>query len=256
LQQYPIHIEIETGMNRLGFAFEDINRLGEEIKASSSFKIQSVFSHLVASEDPAEDEFTLQQFDLFQQVTKSLQKQLGYSFTCHISNSAAILRHPEMQMDMVRLGIGLYGVNPSTDSGVIEDSLLNLQTVATLKSTIAQIKHLKAGESVSYNRTGIVLRNSTIATIRIGYADGYPRRLGKGVGKIFVKKQLAPVIGEVCMDMVMIDITDITGVKEGDDVIIFGSDLPVQKLAQWAETIPYEIMTGISQRVKRVYYEE
>jgi alanine racemase len=148
------------------------------------------------------------------------------------------------------LGIGLYGVD-SADS-----HQLNLQTVATLKSTIAQLKELKPGESVSYNRKGIVNRESIIATIRIGYADGYPRRLGNGIGKIWVNGKMAPVIGTVCMDMIMIDVTDIPGVREGDDVTIFGSQLPVQQVAGWANTIPYEIMTSVSQRVKRVYYEE
>ena len=131
-----------------------------------------------------------------------------------------------------------------------------MQTVATLKSTVAQIKYLKPGESVSYNRKGMVNRDSIIATIRIGYADGYPRRLGINVGKIWVRGKLAPVIGTVCMDMIMIDVTDVPGVQEGDEVIIFGNELPVQEIAKWANTIPYEIMTGISQRVKRVYFEE
>jgi alanine racemase len=133
---------------------------------------------------------------------------------------------------------------------------LNLETVTTLKSTIAQIKHLHAGESVSYNRKGIINRESTIATIRIGYADGYPRRLGNGTGKVWIKGNRVPVIGTVCMDMIMIDITGISNVQEGDEVIIFGKNLPVQQIAEWAGTIPYEIMTGISQRVKRVYFEE
>jgi alanine racemase len=157
-------------------------------------------------------------------------------------------------MDMVRLGIGLYGVD-STGS-----NKLNLQTVATLKSTVAQLKYLYTGDSVSYNRIGVVNRDSIIATIRIGYADGYPRRLSNGPensgGKIWVKGKPAPVIGTVCMDMTMVDVTDIPGVQEGDEVIVFGKELPVQQVAQWAGTIPYEIMTGISQRVKRVYFEE
>ena len=153
-------------------------------------------------------------------------------------------------MGMIRLGIGLYGFD-SSSSGK-----LNLQTVATLRSTIAQLKYLKKGESVSYNRKGIVEKDSIIATIRIGYADGYPRRLGNTVGKVWLRNKLAPVIGAVCMDMFMIDVTDIPGVKERDDVIIFGKQLPVGDLAKWADTIPYEIMTGISQRVKRVYFEE
>jgi alanine racemase len=153
-------------------------------------------------------------------------------------------------MDMIRLGIGLYGVD-SAASGK-----LNLNTVATLKSTIAQIKHLQKGDSVSYNRKGVVNRDSVIATIRIGYADGYPRRLGNGIGKVWINGKFAPVVGSVCMDMFMVDITDIPEVTAGDEVIIFGKPLSIQQLAVWSNTIPYEVMTGISQRVKRVYFEE
>ena len=250
LQQYPIHIEIETGMNRLGFAIGDMEKLSIALQASPSYKVQTIFSHLAASEEMAQDEFTLQQFNLFSTASTELENKLGYTFIKHISNSAAAIRHPQLQMDMIRLGIGLYGVD-SSNSGQ-----LKLQTVATLKSTIAQVKQLKKGESVSYNRKGVVEKDSIIATIRIGYADGYPRRLGNGAGKVWIKDKLAPVIGTVCMDMFMIDVTEIPNVLEGDDVIIYGSQLPVQQVAKWAETIPYEIMTGVSQRVKRVYYEE
>jgi alanine racemase len=250
LQEYPIHIEIETGMNRLGFAVGDMEKLAAFLQASSSMSVQSVFSHLAASEEEKQDDFTNEQYEKFKGAADQLQQITGYSFLRHIANSAAILRHPSLQLDMVRLGIGLYGID-SADS-----HKLDLQPVATLKSTVAQLKHLQAGQSVSYSRLGIVKRDSVIATIRLGYADGYPRRLGNGAGKIYVKNKLAPVVGVVCMDMVMVDVTDIEGVKEGDDVIIFGKELPVQELAQWAQTIPYEIMTGISQRVKRVYFEE
>ena len=250
LQQYPVHIEIETGMNRLGFAVTDMEKLSSALLESPSFNVQTVFSHLAASEEMAQDEFTWQQVKLFDNASKELEYKLGYTFIKHIANSAAAIRHPQLQMDMIRLGIGLYGVN-SSNSGS-----LNLQTVTTLKSTIAQIRVLKKGESVSYNRKGHIEKDSVIATIRIGYADGYPRRLGNGAGKVLVKDKLAPVIGTVCMDMFMIDVTDIHGVQEGDDVIIFGNQLPVQQVAKWAETIPYEIMTGVSQRVKRVYFEE
>jgi alanine racemase len=267
LQEYPVHIEIETGMNRLGFSEDDIDELAAVLSASSSFRVQSVFSHLAAAEDPAQDDFTKKQFSLFLQSAGKLKERLGYSFLIHIANSAAIIRHPDMQLDMVRPGIGLYGVDSTTGNKI------NLQTVATLRSTIAQIKKLKAGETVSYNRIGTVNKDSRIATIRIGYADGYPRRLSNGVGKMWVNARLparavtdgndtvgqgilAPVIGTVCMDMTMIDITGIPDVKEGDEVIIFGKELGVETVAQWAKTIPYEIMTGISQRVKRVYYEE
>jgi alanine racemase len=250
LQQYPVHVEIETGMNRLGFATTEMEKLIAALKSTVSFKIQSVFSHLAASEEAVQDGFTQEQFRLFDKVSRDLQAGLGYQVARHIANSAAVVRHPQLQMDMVRLGIGLYGVD-SAGSGK-----LNLQTVATLKSTIAQIKHIKKGESVSYNRKAIVKKDSVIATIRMGYADGYPRRLGNGNGHIWLKDWLVPLVGTVCMDMFMVDITGIPGIKEGDDVIIFGSPLPVQQLANWAGTIPYEIMTGISQRVKRVYFEE
>ncbi len=250
IKNYPVHIEIETGMNRLGFVAEEISKLCLALKATASFKVQSVFSHLVASEESGQDHFTEMQYKLFNKISNNIEKKLGYHFLRHIANSAAIVRHPHLQMDMVRLGIGLYGIDTS-DSGK-----LDLQPVATLKSTIAQIKHLKKGETVSYNRKGLVEKDSVVATVRIGYADGYNRRLGNGVGKMLVNNQLAPVIGTVCMDMTMIDITDIHGIKEGDDVIIFGKGISVKDLAEWAQTIPYEIMTGISQRVKRVYYEE
>ena len=250
IKNYPVHLEIETGMNRLGFAVQQMEDLCKEIKATSSFRVQSVFSHLAASEDPMQDEFSTRQYDLFVQASAVLQKNLGYEFLRHIANSAAILRHPQMQLDMVRLGIGMYGV----DSAV--SGRLDLQTVATLKSTIAQIRHLKAGETVGYNRKGVIEKDSTIATISIGYADGFIRRLGNGAGKIWVRGQLAPVIGAVCMDMTMIDVTDIPGAKQGDEVTIFGKEISIQDLANWAGTIPYEIMTGISERVKRVYYEE
>ena len=250
LQQYPVHIEIETGMNRLGFDAADIKKLGETINQTDSFKIRSVFSHLAGSEDPAEDDFTLQQHAKFISASNELEKMLGYSFIKHMANSAAIIRHPLLQMDMVRLGIGMYGVDAANTRS------LELQAVATLKSTIAQIKHLKKGESVSYNRKGIVKRDSVIATIRIGYADGYSRLLGNGVGKMLINHQLVPVIGAVCMDMTMVDITGISDVNEEDEVIVFGNELSIQQIAEWASTIPYEIMTGISQRVKRVYFEE
>ena len=250
LQQYPVHIEIETGMNRLGFATTDIEKLADKLKATSSFKIQTVFSHLAASEEGGQDVFTNEQFQKFKNASDLLQQKLGYLFIKHMANSAATIRFPELQMDMVRLGIGLYGVDSANSDK------LDLQTVATLKSTIAQLKNIKEGESVSYNRKGITKRDSLIATIRIGYADGYPRRLGNATGKILIKGKLAPIIGTVCMDMIMVDVTDIPNILEGDEVIIFGKDLSVQQVADWAATIPYEIMTGISQRVKRVYFEE
>lgn len=250
LQSYPIHLEFETGMNRLGFAVEDAGDLVNHLKNSPYFHVRTVFSHLAASEDPAEDDFSFGQLRRFQQAAGIIGEGLGYPFLRHIANSAAAIRLPEFQLDMVRLGIGLYGVD-SADSGE-----LNLQPVATLRSTIAQIKTLQPGESVSYNRKGQVQRESRIATVRLGYADGFPRRLGHGQGKVWVNGRFAPVIGTVCMDMFMVDVTDIPAVSEGDEVIIFGALLPVEEMATAAGTIPYEIMTGISQRVKRVYFQE
>ncbi|MBS1759451.1 MAG: alanine racemase [Bacteroidetes bacterium] len=247
---YPVHIEIETGMNRLGFSIADLDKLANKLLSTASFTIQSVFTHLAASEEVVNDVFTNHQFTLFNQAINTLKTRTGLTFMSHIANSAAAIRHPQLQMDMVRLGIGLYGID-SAASGK-----LNLQTVATLKSTIAQIKNLKKGESVSYNRKGILHRDARIATVRIGYADGYPRRLGNGNGAVLVKDLPAPIVGTICMDMFMIDVTDIPEAKEGDDVIIFGNGLSVEKVASNAGTISYEILTGISQRVKRVYFEE
>lgn len=250
LLSYPVHLEIETGMNRLGFAVDEVERLCDHILQNSLFRIQSVFSHLAASEEASQDLFTQEQANLFIRTAEMIQAKVSYSFIKHISNSAAIVRHPNLQMDMVRLGIGLYGVE------INNDDLLDLMPVATLRSTIAQIKHLKQGESVSYNRKGVVNRNTVVATVRIGYADGYSRQFGNGVGKMLVNGKSASVIGTVCMDMTMLDVTDIKGVKEGDDVIVFGPQLPVQDAACWINTIPYEIMTSVSQRVKRIYFHE
>lgn len=248
IQEYPVHLEIETGMNRLGFSVADIDVLGQRLQSSTSFQVQSVFTHLAASEDPAQDDFTRLQACAFTEAITRLQKLVERPFLCHIANSAAAIRNPELAMDMVRLGIGLYGVETSAG--------LSLQPVAALYSTIAQLKEVDAGESISYNRKTILQRRSRIATIRLGYADGYPRQLGNGVGKVYLQGKLVPIVGTICMDMFMIDVTDLINVKEGDEVELFGKNLSVQQVAIWAGTIPYEILTGISQRVKRVYFEE
>lgn len=244
---WPVHLEIETGMNRLGFAIADVETLGAYLATSALLKIESVFTHLAASEDASQDAFTQQQLQLFQKAISLLEQHILYPFLAHISNSAAIIRHPQLQFDMVRLGIGLYGIG---------EKGLKLQPAATLRSTVAQLKYVKPGETVSYNRRGAVTRDSVIATVRIGYADGYSRKFSNGVGKMWLRGHLAPVIGVVCMDMTMLDVTDVPDVKEGDDVIVFGAPLPVQEVANWIGTIPYEIMTSVSQRVKRVYFQE
>jgi alanine racemase len=247
---FPVHIKLDTGMHRLGFSTDDIEALCEFLSGTKSFRVQTVFSHLAAGEDPAEDEYTNRQSTLFIQCCERLQAHLGYTFIRHIANTAAIRRHPHLQLDMVRLGIGLYGVDPA---GLETNAL---KEVSTLKTTVAQVKMVRAGETVGYNRWGKVSRDSLIATIRIGYADGYPRSLGNGTGCVWINGSLYPVIGSVCMDMTMVDITGSPGIEAGTDVIVFGGPLPVSTVAKWAGTIPYEIMTGISQRVRRLYYQE
>ncbi|HMH20232.1 MAG TPA: alanine racemase [Puia sp.] len=249
LSSFPVHIELETGMHRLGFPMDKIGELCVSLK-TSSFTVLSVFSHLAASEEAQQDEFTRHQASQYMHAAAMIREALGYGFLRHISNSAAIIRHPFLQLDMVRLGIGLYG----TDSAGSQQ--LELQEVSTLKSTIAQIQQLQQGDTVGYNRKGIAASGTIIATVRIGYADGYPRSLGNGAGKMWVRGHLAPVIGSVCMDMTMIDVTGIPDVQEGDEVVVFGNELSVSQLAQWGQTIPYEILTGVSQRVRRVYFEE
>ncbi|WP_369411521.1 bifunctional UDP-N-acetylmuramoyl-tripeptide:D-alanyl-D-alanine ligase/alanine racemase [Longitalea luteola] len=249
IQQFPVHIELETGMNRLGFSLAELPAVIQSLR-TPLFKVQTVFTHLASSEDPQHDAYTDQQGALYMQMVEQLQSVLNYPFIRHIVNTAGIIRHPQWHLDMVRLGIGLYGGDSSGEGG------LDLREVSTLKSTIAQIKELKEGETVSYGRRGVVTSDARIATVRIGYADGYPRLLGNGAGKMLVNGHLAPVIGSVCMDMTMIDITNISHVHEGDEVIIFGGALPVKQVAHWAQTIPYELLAGISHRVKRIYFEE
>ena len=246
---YPVHIKLDTGMHRLGFQLHDIEELCTILREAKGVRVQSVFSHLAASGDEDHDAFTKEQASNFNMMAARIQGALGYSFLKHIANTSAIHRHPDLQMDMVRLGIGLYGVDAN------ERIQAQLHNVAQLRTTVSQIKSLKKGESVGYNRQGIAEGNTTIATVRIGYADGYPRSLSNGAGKMLIKGQLVPVIGNVCMDMTMLDVSGLN-ISEGDEVIVFGKDLPVAQLSTWAKTIPYEILTGISQRVKRIYFEE
>jgi alanine racemase len=249
ITQFPVHIEIESGMNRLGFATTDLDRVTQKLQ-SSALKIQSLFSHLAASEEKQQDSFTQEQANRFLKAAGKMRREIPYSFLLHMANSAAIVRHRNLQLDMVRLGIGLYGVD-STDS-----HSLDLRQVASLRTRIAQIKELASGETVGYNRKGVIENAMRIATVRIGYADGYPRTLGNGIGKMLIGGKLAETIGDICMDMTMINVSNIPEAAEGHEVIVFGQDLPIHQLAHWAGTIPYEILTGVSQRVKRIYYEE
>lgn len=250
VQRFPVHIKVDTGMHRLGFDPGEAAALSAFLLQAPAFHLRSVFSHLAAGEDAAEDDFTWGQAERFLHFCSRLEQDLGHPFLRHMSNTAAIIRHPGLAFDMVRLGIGLYGVDP-TRQGVP-----GLREVSTLRTTVAQVRRIPAGETVGYNRRSTVSRDSLIATIRIGYADGFPRSLGNGVGKVRIRGKLVPVIGSVCMDMTMVDVTDLPVVSPGDEVILFGKDLPIDQVAEWAGTIPYEIMTGISQRVQRVYFEE
>lgn len=250
LQQFPVHIKIDTGMHRLGFEPAEVSELCNQLKHHKTIAVRSVFSHLVASDAAEHDVFTKQQASIFDNACNKIQSALSYSFIKHVGNSSAIKRHPDLQYDMVRLGIGLYGVDSSPEMQQ------QLQTVATLRSTISQIRKVVAGETVGYNRKGVVTRDSLIATVRIGYADGLSRHLGNGKGKMMVKGKMAPIIGNVCMDMTMIDITGIDGASEADEVEIFGKNIPVTQVAEWMDTIAYEVLTNVSQRVKRIYIEE
>ena len=249
INNYPVHIELDTGMRRLGFEQKDIEALCNRLKSTPVFKIQSVFSHLAASDADVHDAFTNAQATAFLLGCEQIQKITGYTFIRHIANTSAIHRHKNLQLDMVRLGIGLYGIDADAD---MQQQLKN---VTTLKTTVSQLKTIKAGDSVGYSRRGVATKDSQIATVRIGYADGYPRLLSNGNGKMWIKGKAVPVIGNVCMDMTMLDITGVD-VNEGDTVIVFGAELPVSELSVLAQSIPYEILTGISQRVKRVYFEE
>jgi Alr-MurF fusion protein len=245
-----IHLKIDTGMHRLGFLLADVSQALSIIKSNNHLKITSVFSHLAASDDPSLDTFTNQQATIFETACAQIDAVIDYKYYKHICNTSGIVRHPQLHYNMVRLGVGLYGVDYSNLLGK------KIKNVSRLKTTIAQIKNLAAGETVGYSRKGLVTRPSKIGTLCIGYADGISRALGNGKGSMYVGGQLAPLIGNVCMDMCMLDITDVPNVQEGDEVIVFGPELPITRIAEMAGTIAYEIMTDISTRVKRIYYEE
>jgi alanine racemase len=248
-EKYKIHLEVETGMNRLGFSREDLPALIAKIKSSELVQVASVFSHLAASDDKAYDDFTRDQIKNFEDLSNIICSQFDYKILRHILNSSGITRFTKAQFDMVRLGIGLYGIDSAQKNG---SKLVN---VSTLKTTISQIKQVKKGDSVGYGRVGKVTKDKTIATVGIGYADGLNRRLSDGNGRMFLNGSLVPIIGNICMDMTMLDITGVDA-KEGDEVVVFGNNPTVEEIAEAAETIPYEILTGISGRVKRVYFQE
>jgi len=247
IKAYPAHIKLDTGMKRLGFVEEEIPQLLLDLKENNNIIIRSIFSHLAASDEDIHDKFTQMQIDRFEKMSTQLMNSFDYPILRHILNSSGIERFPNAQYNMVRLGIGMYGISAKHQE--------KLQNVSTLKTVISQIKIVGENETIGYSRKGILKAGSKIATIPIGYADGLNRRLGNNTGKVFINGKLAPIIGSICMDMCMIDITDIDA-KEGDIVTIFGENYPISKLAKQIGTISYEILTGISRRVKRVYFQE
>jgi alanine racemase len=247
LTDYPIHVKIDSGMHRLGFERQDMEQLLVRLKGQNQVKVRSVFSHLSGSDDAKFDDFTKQQIAAFTACADQLSATFSHHIMRHILNSAGIERFPEYQFDMVRLGIGHYGISSLPE--------VNLKQVCALKTVILQIKTVKAGETVGYSRKGIVNADKRIAIIPIGYADGFDRKLGNGVGEVLVNGQRAKVIGNVCMDLAMIDVTNLEA-KEGDVVEIFGDNLTVSEVAGWLKTISYEVLTSVSRRVKRVYFQE
>ena len=247
----PVHVEFDTGMHRLGFAGSDIPELVNRFSSPDCvLRVQSIFTHFACADDPAEDAFTQGQIDRFTAWSADLKGALGdETILRHILNSSGIARFPQAQLDMVRLGIGLYGIAPEPE---VQS---HLKPVSQLKTKISQIKEIPAGDSVGYNRRWVAQRPSRIAIISIGYADGLNRHLGYGNGRVVVGGRQVPIIGSICMDMCFLDVTDVP-CSEGDDVVIFGDADLLQQISQAAGTIPYEILTSVSPRVKRVYYEE
>ena len=248
ITDWPVHIKLDTGMHRLGFhPIDDMPKLIDYLKNQNALTPRSVFSHFVGSDGDEFDEFSKEQFELYTQGADALQSAFQHHIIRHMCNSAGIEHFPERQMDMCRLGLGLYGINPRNNK------IIN--NVSTLKTTILQLRNVKAGDSIGYSRRTILDKNSLIAAIPIGYADGLNRHLGNRHGYCLVNGKKAEYVGNICMDVCMIDVTGID-CHEGDSVEIFGDNLPVTVLSDILDTIPYEVMTGISNRVKRVYYEE
>jgi len=251
LLKYPIHLKIDTGMHRLGFEDFEVETLCDLLEENNYVRVKSIFSHLVASESAQHDEFTLKQILKFDKAYKQIEETLGYKTIKHISNTAGITRWPTVHYDMVRLGIGLYGIDAA-----VPESENALQPVASLKTSVSQVKKVLAGETIGYSRNGSLVKDGKIATVRIGYADGYLRAFGNGVGKMMIRGVMVPTVGNISMDMCMLDVSAVPDIREGDEVIVFNEELRIEELAAEIGTIPYEILTNVSQRVKRVYFYE
>jgi alanine racemase len=246
---HGIHIEFDTGMHRLGFSPSEVELLKAELVKNPFIEVKSIFSHLAGSDESRLSEFTKNQIQLFKNTSDNLVKALPNQPLLHILNSAGVLHYPEGIFDMIRLGIGLHGIDPS------DFSKTALTEAGTLKSYISQLKKVKAGEGISYGLHSISDEDRTIAIIAIGYADGFNRKLSNGNWEVLINNKKAPTVGKICMDMFMADVTDID-CREGDDVLLFGKGLSIEKMAEKIGTIPYEALTSISPRVKRVYWYE
>lgn len=245
-----IHIKLDTGMKRLGFEMSDIPQLMNELTQMPQLWVVSILSHLAASENPKHRTFTEHQIAQFKEASQAISDQLGYKPLRHIANSAAIQNYPEAHLDMVRLGISMYGISGNS----VEKTAL--ENVLSLKTYVSQIKNVAKGETVGYGRIGQFEEDGKIATLAIGYADGYSRALGNGQGHFEINGHLCPTIGSICMDMCMVDVSALTEIKEGDEAIVFGGKIQLATFAKAAQTIPYEMMTSISSRVKRIYIRE
>ncbi len=245
-KEYPIHLKFNTGLNRLGFWENDANLIAEKLEETSAVKVVSLLSHLAASEDPKEMDFSSRQITTFKKVTEEFHQKMGYRPMLHMCNTSGILNYPEAHFDMVRSGIGLYGFGNDVKFQN------KLKPVASLKTIISQLHKIEPGESVGYNRAYTAIGHETVATLPIGHADGISRIYGNGNGAVFVHGKKAPIVGNVCMDMVMVNVSDID-CKEGDEVVIFDSKHTAEALAENAGTISYELITSISQRIKRVF---
>ena len=248
IQSFPVHIKLDTGMHRLGFDPQtDIPVLIDRLTHQTAVVPRSVFSHFVGADSPSFDAFSAEQFERFDKASRSLQAAFPHKILRHICNSAGIERFHERHLDMVRLGLGLYGIDPIDNR--------RLHNATSLRTTLLQIREVPAGDSVGYSRRTVLERDSRIAALTIGYADGLNRHLGNRRGYCLVNGQKAPYVGNICMDVCMIDVTDIP-CREGDSAEIFGDDLPVTVLSDLLDTIPYEILTSVSDRVKRIYFQE
>lgn len=244
---YPVHIKFNTGLNRLGFWHSDVDFIVSKLKSTSALKAKSLFSHLAASEDENEKDFTIKQIEDFKKIANNFESQIGYKPWLHLANTSGVINYSEAHLDMVRCGIGLYGFGNSAK----EDQ--NLKPIATLKSVISQIHNIEKGETVGYNRAYTSKGIEKTATIPIGHADGISRQFGNEKGFIFINGQKAPIIGNVCMDMIMVNVTNID-CKEGDEVVLFDETNNASFFAKTVQTISYEVLTSVSQRVKRVFY--